>query len=142
MQELKVLLERDYLDDKTIGCLSYIKNGKLYQFATLEPVWADNKKNISCIPEGEFNATKYPSKNFGSTYSVGVPERSGILFHAGNTTDDTTGCILIGDCFDMHRQHGPYLMRSKASMIIFLDSLKDTQFFKLIVKRRVPKNGS
>lgn len=142
MQQLKILLERDYLDDKTIGCLSYIKDGKLYQFATLEPMWDDNKKNKSCIPEGNYNAVKYPSKNFGLTYSVGVVGRSGILFHAGNTTDDTTGCILVGDYFDMHRQFGHYLMRSKASMTVFLDSIDDIQIFNLIVKRRVQKNGS
>lgn len=27
---------------------------------------------------------------------MGVPGRDGILIHAGNTTQDTTGCILVG----------------------------------------------
>ncbi len=142
MSELKILLERDYLDDKTIGCLSYIKNGKLYQFATLEPVWVNNKKNISCIPEGEYNAAKYPSKNFGNTYILGVTGRSGILFHWGNTQKDTEGCIIIGDYFYMHKNSGPYLKDSIKSFKEFIESLKDTQNFILIVKRRVPKNGS
>jgi Family of unknown function (DUF5675) len=136
LQQSKILLERDYLNDSTIGCLSYIKNGKLYQFSTLEPIWLDNKKNISCIPEGEFNVMKYPSQRFGSTYLVSVPDRSGILFHAGNTKEDTQGCILVGDYFEMHRQTGLYLKESKKAFKEFLESLKDVKTFTLLVKKR------
>jgi hypothetical protein len=136
LQNLKITLERDYIHDKTLGCLSYIKNGKLYQFSTLEPLWADNKKNISCIPEGIFNAAVYPSQKYGLTYSVSVPERSGVLFHAGNTERDTQGCILVGDYFEMHANIGAYLKESKKAFKEFIESLKGTKTFILSVKKR------
>jgi hypothetical protein len=116
--------------------LSYIKNGKIYQFSTIEPRWLDNKKNISCIHEGEFNGGKYPSKKFGNTYILGVTGRTGILFHWGNREKDTEGCIIIGEYFEMHKNSGPYLKNSTKAFKEFIESLKDTQDFILLVKKR------
>jgi hypothetical protein len=65
---------------------------------TLELPWKDNQRVISCIPIGEYKCTWHQSPRFGWTYLVnGVPDRSAILFHAGNTVGDTDGCILLGD---------------------------------------------
>lgn len=65
---------------------------------TLELPWRDNEALVSCIPAGEYKCVQH----FGPRYSnvwelLGVPGRSSILIHHGNTTDDTNGCILIGD---------------------------------------------
>lgn len=64
---------------------------------TLENPWANNQRNISCIPCGQYLAKRVQSPTFGNTFEAsGVPGRSAILFHVGNTADDTRGCILPG----------------------------------------------
>jgi hypothetical protein len=76
--------------------------GKLFinfQFEcyTLERPDYDNLRNVSCIPELFYSVSPHDSPKFGGCFRVnGVPERSGILFHAGNTKFDTEGCILVG----------------------------------------------
>jgi hypothetical protein len=68
---------------------------------TLELPWRENKRGESCIPHGKYQCKKVHSPKFGSTYEVtGVPGRSEILFHKGNLSDDTHGCILIGEQFN------------------------------------------
>ena len=65
---------------------------------TLEPPWRNNEKNISCIPAGIYNCAFHISPKFGPTYEVKeVPDRSHILFHKGNYTHNTKGCILVGE---------------------------------------------
>lgn len=64
---------------------------------TLEKGWRDNQRSISCIPAGAYRIAPRQSPTFGATYEVlDVPDRSHILFHFGNTNDDTRGCILPG----------------------------------------------
>tara|TARA_R110000765_G_scaffold90064_1_gene171608 strand:+ start:148 stop:552 length:405 start_codon:yes stop_codon:yes gene_type:complete len=68
---------------------------------TLEPEWKDNQKNISCIPSGEYICNDTNSVRFGYTFQIDqVPDRTHILFHCGNFTKDTKGCILIGEQFE------------------------------------------
>lgn len=69
---------------------------------TLELPWRNNQTSISCIPPGEYKCIRRHSQRVGGeTFEVtGVPGRSSILFHAGNTTDDTEGCILPGKMYD------------------------------------------
>ena len=67
---------------------------------TCERPWLDNARNVSCIAGGAYQCIAVDSPKFGVTYEVtGVPGRSGILFHKGNTSDDSHGCILIGEEF-------------------------------------------
>lgn len=71
--------------------------------ATLEPPWADNRPDQSCIPVGIYKCLRYASGRFGDTFLVKSAEecsRFGILFHWGNFSSDTTGCILVGKTFD------------------------------------------
>lgn len=64
---------------------------------SLEDPDNDNKKNISCIPAAEYSCEPVHSPRFGKTWEIkNVPNRSAILFHAGNTIQDTQGCILLG----------------------------------------------
>lgn len=64
---------------------------------SLELEWNNNKVSASCIPRGEYECTWHESPKYGWCYIVNdVPLRSHILFHAGNTSDDTRGCILLG----------------------------------------------
>ena len=54
------------------------------------------------VPEGEYTA-KLDFYHTGGykTYEILVPGRSRILFHKGNTEDDSRGCILLGTSLDV-----------------------------------------
>jgi len=67
-------------------------------YYSLELPWKENQPEISCIPEGEYPCILAWSARFDRfmPHLVNVPNRSEIEIHAGNSTADTRGCILIG----------------------------------------------
>lgn len=66
---------------------------------TLEDAWRFNRVNESCIPAGVYRCEPVDSPRFGKTWVVDVPWRSEIIFHPGNTEEDTRGCILVATSF-------------------------------------------
>lgn len=72
---------------------------------TCEDPWNDNKPRISCIPTGIYKVLRHgwetdTQVKFRRVWELlNVPNRSAILMHAGNTIDDTIGCILCGTEF-------------------------------------------
>ncbi len=81
-------------EDCTLGEM-YL-DGKLVCY-TLELPDKGNKRNVSCIPAGTYNCEPWNSKKFPNTFHVeNVNGRTAILIHKGNSTKDTSGCILVG----------------------------------------------
>jgi len=68
---------------------------------TLENAWRDNQVNISCIPAGRYKVDlNHQSPAFGRVILIkDVEGRTYSLFHWGNTSDDTEGCVLVGNAF-------------------------------------------
>jgi hypothetical protein len=106
-------------------------------FCTLEPpanpleCLACVPEGTTCIPEGTYNCGPHSSAKFGNTFEVlNVPDRTEILFHAGNFPKDTHGCILIGSSFD---PHGIAITGSKTALADFLAKVKG-ESLTLIVK--------
>jgi hypothetical protein len=72
---------------------------------TLEPTWRDYEhgarkiKGRSAIPEGRYAVVISYSPKFKQWLPIllGVPMFKGIRIHAGNTAEDTQGCILVGE---------------------------------------------
>ena len=68
---------------------------------------------------------------FGVSFVIeGVKDRSGILFHKGNTARDTRGCIILGESFE------PILgidgiAQSGHAFAEFMKILEDTDNFSL-----------
>ena len=98
-----LVLERSYLDNCTIGKISYY--GKFVCYGIERP-WLNNEPNISCVPAGVYDLERYDSaqhphcfallsKNLG----VGLTSdyhRSYCLIHIGNFVEDVSGCIAPG----------------------------------------------
>ena len=84
----------------------YLRGEKLiYICDTLEPQWRDYAKGArkikgkSAIPEGRYPVVITYSPKFKKWLPllVNVPMFEGIRIHAGNTVEDTEGCILVGE---------------------------------------------
>lgn len=124
MRKVK-LVRKVYTDTGTKGLLYTAENS--YPFYTMENPWLDNRKTDSCIPLGTYTCKPVNSPRFGKTIEVtDVPNRSHILFHAGNSPDDTDGCILIG--LNGNDNNTMWISNSRAAMKIFLEQLGNEEF--------------
>ena len=97
-----VLIRHARRADYTIGRLEDENGMKICD--TLEPTWRDYKggelkiPKKSAIPEGTYRVVVTKSQRFQKYLPllVGVPGFEGVRIHAGNTSRDTEGCILVG----------------------------------------------
>ena len=68
------------------------------------------------------------------TYEVlDVPDRSLILFHAGNTISDSRGCILLGERVGALGEKRAVL-NSREAVKKFMDTLDMALFFSFKIK--------
>lgn len=133
---MKVLLTRvDYLDKQTLGKLTLLdEEGKeIYSCHTLELPWKDNEPKVSCIPKGEYKVIPRWSAKFKEHFHIlDVPNRSWILFHAGNYYTQIEGCILVGQGLsDINGDGYLDVTNSKVAMLKLLDLAPDG--FDLII---------
>ncbi len=85
-------LQRLYRDGWTDG-LIFIKGILLCR--SIELRWANNERNVSCVPEGVYPVAIIQHPKFGECLLVnGVKGRSGILVHVANDAQkELRGCI-------------------------------------------------
>jgi len=85
-------LQRLYRDTWTDG-LIFIKGILLCR--SIELRWANNERNMSCVPEGVYPVAIIQHPKFGECLQVnGVKGRSGILVHVANDAQkELRGCI-------------------------------------------------
>jgi hypothetical protein len=122
------ILQRQYrMYRPTISVLSF-DTQKVF---VLELPYRDNKKQISCIPEGEYICSWVKSPKFGWTYQVfDVPARNNILIHAGNSATETYGCLLPGISTDLDL----HVWNSRAALNKIHAAFK-RENFKLIIRK-------
>ena len=78
----------------THGVLIY---GGRYICFTLELPWADNKRQVSCIPKGKYKCVAHNGPKYKGVWRLeAVPDRDDVLIHWGNWMKNTRGCILVG----------------------------------------------
>ena len=94
---LKLKLYRiAYRETYTIGKL-YVND--VYFCDTLEDIPREIKvQDETCIPVGTYKVIMNLSKRFNKIMPllIDVPNFTGIRIHPGNTSKDTSGCILVG----------------------------------------------
>jgi hypothetical protein len=96
------LFRRWFDPDRTLGEL-WIHGAEFVAY-TLEPGWLD--KEYPHVEPGEYRLVPHNGPRFQNTWALvgdGVAHyptpgvaRSTVLFHSGNTDDETKGCILLG----------------------------------------------
>jgi hypothetical protein len=127
------LLELVRLGSSGRGTFGALRHGLVPFVLTLERPWANNEQNVSCIPSGRYICRRVRSPKFGNTFEVtNVPGRTDVLFHSGNTIEDTRGCILIGEEFSGTFDR-PMLVSSQRGFSEFLKYLENTTQFDLII---------
>jgi len=137
---MHINIQRSFKNEKfTLGALDIVDIDHEPIF-TLENPWKDNKPWISSIPAGDYCVNKRISKKFGNCFEVYVVDgRTDILIHAGNTEEDTSGCILVG--MACGRLHNPEtgvnetaVLQSKSAMAYLNDLLKKADNITLTIK--------
>ena len=96
---INLLLIRDTFSKNSVIGELFLNGERMCD--TLENPWINNKKNVSCIPRGEYKVRlrlprESATRNYIHLLVQDVPNRDWILFHRGNTSKDTRGCILVG----------------------------------------------
>jgi hypothetical protein len=89
---MELVLKRAYFKEGTNGTLFC---SDTFLCHTIELPWINNKRNISCIPEGQYEIEPRFSKRFQHHLILkNVKGRSFILFHPANDAKiDLQGCI-------------------------------------------------
>lgn len=134
---MNVSLERfAYTQMGVFGRLTY-PGGWCY---TLEEVWRDNVKGNSCIPIGMYRVQlgKF-GKDSVTRYEVqGVPGRTYILIHPGNTVDDVEGCIVPGT--KLGTVNGLWaVVESRNAFDAFMASMQGVDVFTLSITNLPPQ---
>lgn len=111
---------------QTIGELIVVEDNKIiFDCKTLELPNIDDKNKVSCIPAGEYRATKYHSPTKGEVLLLhNVYGRSMIEIHYGNYYTQILGCILVGDSLgDVNNDGLTDVLNSKKTLAKLLESV-------------------
>lgn len=74
-------------------------------------------------------------KSFETFAVCAVPGHSGILFHVGNTSGDSSGCVLLGKEI-VESGSGRMITDSKETFESFMNYLMMDNTFQLVVKNQ------
>ena len=128
---MKLRIERFYMEDCTLGRLTYGD----FQCFTLELPMLDNAQDISCIyPNGGFIGRKHFSPSNGDCIAIdNVQGRTNIQMHSANFTRQILGCIAVGDGIKfLDNDSIPDVTNSVKTLGALLAVLPDT--FKIVIE--------
>jgi hypothetical protein len=144
-------IKRVYLPTETLGSMFDPKGSLVCK--TMELPWKDNRRSISCIPEGRYLVNKMPPipkddpatpedesggrkpRNYGHFRFPAVVGRSGILIHRITYVKDLQGCIGVGNRFhDFNNDGVPDMAESSSALSWMYDNMPD-QFYLNITKK-------
>jgi hypothetical protein len=116
-----------YAPNATFG--SMIVDG--IRLFTIENPWLDNRRGVSCIPEGEYvcRPRHFHRGDYPAIEILDIPDRSHILFHKANVADDVNGCIGVG--VSLGCLSGKWAVRHSSQGFAVLMKAYGTQSFNL-----------
>lgn len=87
--------------DQSLGTFAVFDENKkiLFKCESIERGWQDNKRMISCVPEGEYPIVLEYSDRFKKDLweLKDVPNRSECKIHSANYARQLNGCIALGE---------------------------------------------
>jgi len=117
-----------------LGTFGVLRINKESFCVTLEPADLLNKQNVSSIPAQQYICRRHESPRYGETFIVtNVPDRDLVLFHPGNTIEDTKGCILLAQYFGKLKGDRAVL-NSGATFQAFMKIMKESNEFHLTIR--------
>lgn len=136
MSVCKIKLKRtDYKETYTVGRL-YINNN--YFCDTLEDRCRDLSKekkiySQTAIPKGVYKLVISYSPRFKRLLPLllDVPFFEGIRIHAGNSSKDTSGCILVGTVKDVEKD---WISNSKSTEKLFIQTISQYNEFEIEIE--------
>ena len=123
-----IIIDR-YTQDttQTLGICSVLKEDiPVFAGISLERGWQDNKRNVSCIPEGTYKVVlEYSPKFETMLWEIkGVPDRSECKFHAANYWQQLNGCVALGKAVGLLNRDSYYdVLSSGDTMALFHQAL-------------------
>jgi hypothetical protein len=82
------------------GQFGVLSQDELPFAVTLERAYQCDGEHVTKIPPGTYRCTRTTFYRGGyETYEVHVPGHSRVLFHLGNWSADSDGCILVGESY-------------------------------------------
>lgn len=118
---------------------------------TVEEIWKENRRNISCIPVGTYKlghavhhiSTPDPADDYDVYEILDVPGRSAIHMHIAQTILDLKGCVGFGDRHGTLDNHWA-VMSARATFAEFMErmSILEAQDANLYIAiGNVPADG-
>lgn len=134
-QAMKVLTLQRICEVKDCGTFGVLFDEDVPFCLTVERLWLNNQKGISCIPKGEYICKPVESPKFGHTWQVTeVPGRTEILIHRGNIDDDSHGCVILGENFNPFKDSAVGVGSSGVAFSEFLERLRSEKQVRLVIK--------
>lgn len=130
-----VTLSREIqMSDATLGYLINSSQPRIDKWATMEPPWRDNRRNISSIPAGKYVAKRARFLDFETFQILNIPGRSKVYFHPGNYPRDTKGCVLVGKRFAETPEGDIMIVLSKQGFDEFMKSMEGKDIFEINIE--------
>lgn len=130
---ITLYLERNRIDSTGAYGLLRDQNQNLIAL-TLEHSYPDNDDAWAPkIPSGMFTCVRGQHRLASMntpfiTFEIQVPNHTNILFHCGNTENDSEGCVLLGTRLDKN-----ILLESRIAFNKFMFLMMDISEFQLLV---------
>ncbi len=126
--------------DGTLGRLDTV-----WGLHTMEEEDQGNRQNVSRIPAGRYTCARrwYIRGRYWTFEIMNVPDRTDILFHRGNTEEDTEGCVLLGSEVGVMKvtdedsgepKHKLAVRNSRKAFDRFMNSLREVDSFELLIE--------
>jgi len=117
------------LEQTEEGALGALLVDGRYFGSTLEPDQGDPARHQ--IPEGTHRCIRFHGQKFKNTFQIIVPRHTAVLFHPGNTEEDSTMCVLMG-ASPGWLQGMRAVLNSGRTFRRFMEHFRDTDEFEAV----------
>lgn len=93
-----------------------------------------NKYEESCIPAQQYMCKRIISPKFRETFEItNVPFRDHVLFHKGNTINNTLGCVILAQYYGKLEEDRA-IRNSGTTFKKFMQIMEGVEVFSLTIK--------